>query len=332
MIIAEVAQTHDGDIRLAHRFIDVAAKTGVDAIKFQTHIAAAESTPEEPWRVKFSKCDKTRYDYWKRMEFKPAQWKGLKAHAERKGLIFLSSPFSVEAAQMLHKIGMRVWKIASGELNNSLLLDWILKTKKPMILSTGMSSLGEIDRTIKRLQRAGINFAALQCSSQYPTTSKEVGLNILPLLRKRYRCLTGISDHSGTIYPGLASVMEGAGVVEVHMTLNRQMPGPDVPVSLTPIELETLVKGVRFFESMRANPVNKDQWAKKMEGMKRIFGKSLIAKKDIPCGKVLTKGDLTAKKPGKGIPVDQIDKVIGKKLLKPVKKNQFLTIKLLGQA
>jgi N-acetylneuraminate synthase len=126
-----VALTHDGSLGLAHAFVDAIAAAGADAVKFQTHIAAAESTPAEPFRVKFSKQDETRYDYWKRMEFTESQWQGLADHARERGILFLSSPFSTQAVDLLHRIGMPLWKIASGETSNGLLLDRILDTGKP---------------------------------------------------------------------------------------------------------------------------------------------------------------------------------------------------------
>ena len=140
LIIAEVAQAHDGSLGAAHAYIDAIADAGADAVKFQTHIAEAESTPHEPWRVKFSKQDATRYDYWKRIEFTEEQWLGLKQHADERNLIFLSSPFSIEAVDLLTRIGVRYWKIASGEVSNLPMLEHILKTRLPIILSSGMSS------------------------------------------------------------------------------------------------------------------------------------------------------------------------------------------------
>lgn len=142
MIVGEVAQAHDGSLGTAHAFIDAIADSGAQAVKFQTHIAAAESSPQEPFRVKFSRQDATRYDYWKRMEFTPEGWAGLAEHARERGLVFLSSPFSVEAVDLLEKIGMPAWKIASGETGNPLLLERIYHTGKPVILSTGMSRRG----------------------------------------------------------------------------------------------------------------------------------------------------------------------------------------------
>src|SRR5918992_3358857 len=123
MIIAEVAQAHDGSLGMAHAFIDAIATTGADAVKFQTHIASAESTPTEPWRIQFSRQDTSRYDYWKRMEFTEAQWSGLKQHADERGLIFLSSPFSIEAVELLERVGVAAWKVASGEVSNRPLFE-----------------------------------------------------------------------------------------------------------------------------------------------------------------------------------------------------------------
>src|SRR5258706_2048327 len=139
LIIAEVAQAHDGSLGLAHAFIDAIAAAGADAVKFQTHIAAAESTPAEPFRVKFSKQDASRYEYWKRMEFTEDQWRGLAEHARERGILFVSSPFSIEAVDLLERVGMPMWKIPSGETSNAMLLDRILDTGAPVLLSTWMS-------------------------------------------------------------------------------------------------------------------------------------------------------------------------------------------------
>jgi N-acetylneuraminate synthase len=137
-IIGEVAQAHDGSLGAAHAYIDAIAQAGADAVKFQTHIASAESTPAEPWRVRFSYQDASRYDYWKRMEFTEEQWSGLKRHANEKGLLFLSSPFSLQAAKMLMRVGMPAWKVASGEVTNAPLFDFMIATGLPVMLSTGM--------------------------------------------------------------------------------------------------------------------------------------------------------------------------------------------------
>jgi N,N'-diacetyllegionaminate synthase len=325
-LVAEVAQAHDGSLGTAHAYIDAIATTGVDAIKFQTHIADAESTSSEPWRVKFSLQDKSRYDYWKRMEFTEEQWHGLKKHADDRGLRFLSSPFSVEAADLLTRVGVAAWKIASGEVTNEAMFERIASTKLPILLSTGMSSLDEIDWAVGRVQQAGSELTVLQCTSIYPTPPEKVGLNMIPFFRQRYGCSVGLSDHSGTVYPGLAAAMLGIGVLEVHVTLSREMFGPDVASSITTQDLRQLVEGIRFIEKARANPVDKDAVSQELKPMRRLFTKSVVARMNLPAGTVLKASILTVKKPGTGIPAKQMTKVIGRRLKHGVKHDELIQL------
>lgn len=180
LVIGEVGQAHDGSLGMAHAFIDAIAAAGADAVKFQTHIAAAESRTDEPWRVRFSYEDDTRFAYWKRMEFDPDGWVGLRRHAHDRGLAFLSSPFSVEAVELLRRVGVAGWKVASGEVANPLLLDAVAVTGQPVLLSTGMSGWAELDGAVERLRDGGAGrLALLQCTSAYPVGPDQVGLNVL---------------------------------------------------------------------------------------------------------------------------------------------------------
>ncbi|NJL92451.1 MAG: N-acetylneuraminate synthase [Anaerolineae bacterium] len=313
LIVAEVAQTHEGSLGLAHAFIDAAARAGADAIKFQTHIAAAESTPGEPWRVKFSRQDATRYDYWRRMEFSAEQWQGLKEHADERGLLFLSSPFSGAAVELLTRVGVAAWKIASGEVNNLPLLEQMASTGWPMLLSSGMSGWAELDRSVAWVRARDLPLMVLQCTSAYPCPPEQVGLNVMTDMQARYGCPVGLSDHSGTIYPGLAAATLGAQIIEVHLTLSREMFGPDVPASITSAELAGLVEGVRFIERMRAHPVDKDAMAGSLAPLRHLFTKSVVAAVDVPAGTVLQAEHLTVKKPGTGIPAERLSAVVGKR-------------------
>ncbi|MEM6973678.1 MAG: N-acetylneuraminate synthase family protein [Pseudomonadota bacterium] len=314
-VIAEVAQAHDGSLGTAHAFIDVAARCGADAIKFQTHIAAAESTIREPWRKKFSRQDDSRYAYWKRMEFTEPQWHGLAEHAREVGLHFLSSPFSPEAVALLRRVGVPGWKIASGEVDEPRLLAAVLETGQPIILSSGMSAPDETDRAARKILDAGVPLAILQCTTAYPVAAEAVGLNVMMEFASRYPgAAMGLSDHSATIFPGLAAATLGAQVIEVHLTLSRDMFGPDVSSSLTPSELTQLCEGVRYNEVMRANPVDKAALAAEMSPMRAIFGKSVVAARDLPAGTLLAAHDIAAKKPGDGIPAQQIDTLVGRRL------------------
>lgn len=325
LIIGEVGLTHDGSLGLAHAFVDAIAAAGADAVKFQTHIAAAESTPAEPFRVKFSRQDASRYEYWKRMEFSEGQWRELAEHARQKGLAFLSSPFSVEAVELLDRIGMSMWKIGSGEVSNDAMLDRIAETGTPVLLSSGMSPLAELDRIVQRLQLKGVPLAVLQCTTAYPCPPERVGLNMIAVFRQRYGCFVGLSDHSGTIYPSLAAAALGTDVIEVHVTMSREMFGPDVIASVTTGELKQIVDGVRFIERMSANPVDKDAIAGEMEGLRGIFTKSLAARSGLDAGTVLTAEHLAAKKPGTGIPARRLPEIVGRRLRRRVEADTLLT-------
>jgi N-acetylneuraminate synthase len=324
LIIGEVGLAHDGSLGYAHAFVDEVARAGADAVKFQTHIASAESTPAEPFRVKFSKQDATRYEYWKRMEFTEEQWLGLARHARERNLLFLSSPFSIEAVDLLERIGTPMWKVASGEVGNLPLLDRMIATGKPIILSSGMSDLAELDRSAARVQTASLPLAVLQCTTAYPCPPERIGLNLVTFFRDRYRCFVGLSDHSGTIYPGLANATIGGDVLEVHVTMSRGMFGPDVPASVTMEELRLLVAGVRFIETMRANPVEKDAVARDMAPLRAIFTKSVVARVPLPKGTIIDADHLAAKKPGTGIPADRQRELVGRRLRRAIAADEQL--------
>jgi len=324
MIIGEVAQSHDGSLGMAHAFIDAIANAGADAVKFQTHIAAAESTPQEPWRVKFSKQDASRYDYWKRMQFTNEQWHGLADHARERGLHFLSSPFSPEAVSLLTEIGVPAWKIASGEVNNQQLFDQILATKLPVLLSTGMSAIKEIDSAAKRVKDAGVELMVMQCTTAYPCPPEKIGLNMISFFRERYGCSVGLSDHSGTIYAGLAAAALGIEALEVHVAFSREMFGPDVPASVTTGELKQLVEGIRFIEKMRSSPVDKNAFASEAAPLRQLFTKSIVASSDLPEGTILEEKHLLLKKPGTGLPAEKLTALIGGRLIRAVKADEQL--------
>ena len=324
VIIGEIGLAHDGSLGTAHAYIDAVAKAGADGVKFQTHIAEAESTPDEPWRVKFSVQDPTRYDYWKRTAFTETEWRGLKQHAQEQCLLFLSSPFSLEAVELLERVGVAAWKVASGEISNVRMLERMAVTEKPILLSTGMSPLGEIDSAVERVQAHDVPLAVLQCSSSYPCPPEKLGFNLLSEYRERYGCAVGLSDHSGTIYAGLAAATLGIDILEVHVTFSREMFGPDVAASITTVELRQLVEGVRFIEQARSPPVDKDAMANELAPMRNLFMKSIVARTDLPAGTVLQEQHLAVKKPANGIPADHFKDVLNRRLKRTVPANALL--------
>jgi N-acetylneuraminate synthase len=293
-------------------------------VKFQTHIASAESTPGEPWRVPLQTQDATRYDYWKRMEFDEDAWRALKRHAEARGLLFLSSPFSMEAVELLQRVGVAAWKVASGEVGPTEAFDRMARSGLPILMSTGMSRRAEIDAAVAYARSLGVTPTVLQCTSEYPCPPERVGLNMIPYFRERYDVPVGLSDHSGTIYPALAAATLGVSVIEVHVTLSREMFGPDVPVSVTTAELRQLVDGVRFIERMRASPVDKDAVAAELAPMRALFTKSVVARTDLAAGTVLRPENLAAKKPGTGIPASRIPDLVGARLQRNVRADEQL--------
>jgi N,N'-diacetyllegionaminate synthase len=315
-IIAEVAQAHDGSLGMAASFIDIAAECGADAVKFQTHIASEESTAAEPWRVPFSKQDASRYNYWERMSFSRESWSFLKARAEEKGLIFLSSAFSVMACDWLEELDMPAWKVASGEVYNEELLSRMERSGRPIILSSGLNSFALSEKLVNRFTAKGIDVALLHCTTMYPTPPEEVGLNVMETFREHFadRAIVGLSDHSGTPYPGIVAAYNGASMIEAHITFHHAMFGPDVPASLDIEEFKTLVKGARFAWEMRRAGVDKGLQLNSVARESKMFTRSLVARVDLSAGQVISADDLAYKKPGGGMAYEERDSLIGKVL------------------
>ena len=323
-IIAEIGQAHDGSLGLLHSYIDAISTTGVDAIKFQTHIAEAESSIKEPFRVKFSYEDKTRFDYWKRMEFTFEEWTGIKKHCEDVGLEFISSPFSIAAVDLLEKLGVSRYKIGSGEVNNLLLLDKIASTGKDIILSSGMSDFNELDNVFKFLSNYDNKISILQCTTQYPTSAENLGLNVILELKNRYGVPVGLSDHSGKIYACIAATTLGAELLEFHVVFDRRQFGPDSKSSLEIDEIKILVEGVSYVSTAISSTVNKNNNSE-FHDLKKIFEKTLSINKSKKRGEIIKLEDLEAKKPAfMGIASCDYNLVVGKKLTRDMKKWDFI--------
>lgn len=323
-IIAEIGQAHDGSLGIAHSYIDALANTGVNAIKFQTHIAEAESSIFENFRVNFSYEDKTRFDYWKRMEFEFDQWLGLKNHCEKLGLEFISSPFSCLAVDLLEKIGVDKYKVGSGEVRNKLLIDKICKTGKEILISSGMSTIMELEQSISWINNFNQKYSLFQCTTEYPTSPEDWGLGVIQDLKEKFQVPVGFSDHSGDIYSSLAAVALGADMLEFHVVFSKEMFGPDSKASLTIEQVKTLVKGVRQLEISNSSLIRKDCDNRFLE-LKQLFGKSLCVNKKLKAGYVLTFDDLEAKKPmGRGIDAAEYTNIIGKKLKHDLEKWDFI--------
>jgi N-acetylneuraminate synthase len=258
------------------------------------------------------------------MEFTSEQWAGIKKHCEDKGLEFFASPFSVAAVNLLENLCVKRYKVGSGETTNLLMLDRIARTRKPIILSSGLSTFDELDQAVDFLRPFGSPLSILQCTTSYPTRASEIGLNVIGELKARYNVPIGFSDHSGTMFAPIAAVAHGAEMLEFHVVFDRRSFGPDSTSSIEVREIPELVRGVQYVAEAMATPIDKTEFRASSE-MKRIFGKSLAVNADLPIGHRLQVKDLESKKPGDcGIPAKDFRRVVGRKLSRPMKAWDFL--------
>ncbi len=310
LVIAEVGSIHDGSFGNAQKLIEVASQCRADAVKFQTHIAAAETLRDAPMPPYFK--GEPRYEYFERTGFRRGQWHALQSCCHEKQIGFLSSPFSIEAVELLESIDVSRYKVPSGEVSNLPLLMVIAQTGKPVLLSSGMSSWAELDEAVNTILRHHSQLTVLQCTSEYPCRYEEVGLNAMLEMRDRYALPVGLSDHTLTPFASLAAVVLGAAVIEKHLAFSRRMYGSDARHSLEPEEFAELVSGIRAMEAMIAAKVDKDATAVRLQEMKNIFEKSVVSLVDISAGTVISREMVGLKKPGTGIPARRLGEVVGR--------------------
>jgi N,N'-diacetyllegionaminate synthase len=323
--VAEIAQAHDGSVGILHSFIDALAETGIDAIKFQMHYAEAESSAHEPFRVNFSRVDDTRFNYWKRMELTPAQWHEVKNHCDERGVEFLVTPFSLKAVGILETLGVKRYKIGSGDILSLPLLEAVCRTGKEVVLSTGLASIDDIRIAVEFVTAFGNPLKVLQCTSEYPTPPERTGLSFIPKLAARFGCPVGLSDHSGTPYPSLAAVALGATFIEFHAAFDRRMFGPDARSSLLIDEIADLVRGIRFLERALAANFSKEHHAEH-DTSRKNFGRSLALAKPLRKGDSLSLKDIEVKKPaGMGIPASEYRAVLNKVARRHLEEGSFLS-------
>lgn len=330
-IIAEMSANHGHDIKKAYKIIDAAAKAGVDAIKLQTYTADTITidSNKEYFQVKVNDAWKgqTLHSLYSKA-YTPWDWQPkLKKYAESKGLILFSTPFDTTAVDFLEKIKVPLYKVASFEVVDIPLLKKIGKTKKPVIISRGMSSLNELKLAIKTLKENGCpSIAILHCVSSYPAEYKEMNLKTIPDLAKRFKTIIGISDHSPGITVPISSASLGALIIEKHITLSRKDGGPDAAFSLEPDEFGELVKSVRNAEAAMGKPFH-GTGSKESENI--IFRKSLFVVKDIKKGEKFTVNNLRSIRPGHGLEPKYYDKVIGKVASIDLEKGTPLKLKFI---
>lgn len=325
-IIAEAGVNHNGDLKLAKQLIDVAARAKADAVKFQTFDPRTLVTTTGA-KAEYQTKNIGEESHWQMLEKLklPREWHSeLKTYAEKMGLIFLSTPFSIDDADFLHKLGVVAIKVGSTDTNNIPYLQHIAKWNLPIIISTGMSDLEEIKESVSALKKAGAKkLVVLHCTTNYPTPYEEANINAMITLKKELRLITGYSDHTMGIETPLAAVALGARVIEKHFTLDRNMPGPDHLASLEPDELAQMISSIRNIE--KALGSGKKTPFKSEQKIAEIARKSIVAARPIPSGKKIDAKDIALKRPGTGIKPKFWSKVLGKTARKSIEEEELIT-------
>ncbi len=327
-LIAEVGLAHEGSLGIAKSFVKIAKENGADAIKFQHHNYEHESSRLEKFRRNFSSQDRTRAEYWKRTSFNLVEWKKLKKYCDTLKIKFICSPFSIRSAEELNEVGVFAWKIASGEFNNIPLIEYILKnSNKPIILSTGLTTIKEIKKILKVFKKyKRKDFAILQCTSKYPTNLEDVGHDLIEKFKKEFKCKVGISDHSGQINSLIIGLCKNADLIEFHVTFHKNFFGPDTSSSITPNEIKFLSNLRDDLNKIKNINTNKEKLTSGQKKMLRIFGKSIFAKHDIKKNQKIKMNFLKFLKPGTGIKVIDYKKVLGKYTKRPIKKDKLIKL------
>lgn len=325
MLVAEIGSVHDGSFGNAKKLIELAAKSGADAVKFQTHIADSESISTAPNPDYFK--SENRMDYFKRTSFTLGQWLELKNLAKKFKVDFISSPFSLEAVDLLEKVGIKIYKIPSGEVTNLPMLEKISKLKKTVFLSSGMSNWKELDKAVSIFKkRCGL--VIFQCSSMYPCKSNNVGLNILSQIKKRYKCKIGFSDHTLGFAAPIAAATLGAVVIEKHFTFSKHMYGSDANHSMEPSEFKILAESLHEIWNIIKNPVDKNNLHSYLK-MKKVFEKNIVFSQELKAGTKLEMKHLAFKKTGSGVSASKYKLIIGKRLVKNTHVNQILKMNMI---
>lgn len=325
MVIGEAGVNHNGRLSTAFRLVDAAREAGCDAVKFQTFQTerlVIPSAPKAPYQKK-TVPTKTQFDMLKSLELSFKDFERIFRYCEKVGILFLSTPFDLESARFLRDLGVSAFKIGSGDLDNAPLLRFCARTGRPILLSTGMSTLSEVRKSFRYLQRQGaVRIVLLHCTSNYPTNDKNVNLRVLDTFRRTFRCPVGYSDHTLGNTIAVAAVALGSSVIEKHFTLDRGMAGPDHAASLTPIELALLVHEVRRVERSLGTSVK--TISRSEMGVRRAARRSLTTNRAIMREETFTEINLSVRRPGAGLSPWWFDKIIGRRAKKNIPANTLL--------
>lgn len=329
-IIAEAGVNHNGDINLAYKLIDAAKECGVDCVKFQTFKTeklVTKTAKKANYQVENTKNNDSQFTMLKKLELSFEDFKNLKDYCDRIEIEFLSTPFDKDSVDLLEKLGVSKYKLSSGDITNKPLLEYIAQKNKPIILSTGMCTMDEVEEAVTWIEEAGNKqITLLHCTSNYPTPYSDVNMNAMITLDKAFPYPTGYSDHTQGIIIPIMAVSMGATVIEKHFTLDKNMEGPDHKASLDVGELKGMVSAIRNIEAAKGNGDKKP--AESELSTRDVARKSVVAAKEIKKGQVIHKEDLCLKRPGNGILPKEIEKIIGKTATTDIDEDMKLTIEM----
>lgn len=316
LIIAEAGVNHNGDINLAKKLIEAAKDANADVVKFQTFVAEkgiSKHAKKANYQLQTTDARESQLDMVKKLELSPQDHHTLIAHCKKIGIEFLSTPFDFQSIDLLHQLNLQTFKIPSGEITNLPYLRKIGVLNKQVILSTGMSNLGEIENAINILVNAGThrhNITILHCNTQYPTPMQDVNLKAMQTIQQAFHLPVGYSDHTNGIHIPIAAVAMGAKVIEKHFTLDRSMEGPDHQASLEPQEFKMMVQYIRDIEIALGDGIK--QTSKSEEANKMLARKSVVANRLIKSGETFNQNNLDIKRPANGLSPMEWDNIIGK--------------------
>ena len=328
LIIAEVGPNHNGSLKLAYKYIDVCKKIGADIVKFQTsvpHLHISKFAEMAKYQIKNCKYKSSQLKMAKKISLPLEDFIKLKKYCLKKKIDFLSTPFDIKSINLLNKIKLNCFKIPSGEITNLPYLREIGRLNKKIIISTGMANLKEIENAIKVLIKSGTSkkkISILHCNTEYPTPYKDVNLKAMKSLEKKFRCPVGYSDHTTGIEIPIAAVALGASIIEKHITLNKNMKGPDHKASIEPKDFENMIKGIRIIEKSLGDGIKKAS-SSEIKNIP-IARKSIVALTKIKKGEVFSEKNLTVKRPGTGLSPMLWDRVLGKKSHKDYIEDQLI--------
>jgi N,N'-diacetyllegionaminate synthase len=326
-VIAEAGVNHNGDVAIARALIDAAAGSGADAVKFQTFSAdrlVTLSSPKAGYQNNTTDPDESQHEMLRRLELSAESHRELMEHARTRDIIFLSTPFDPQSADLLQELDVSVFKLGSGELTDLPLLAHVARKGRPMIVSTGMSWLEEVDQAVKAIRNvSNVPLALLHCVSNYPAESDDCNIRALDAMREAFRVPIGFSDHTRGHVASIAAVARGACIIEKHLTLDRSLPGPDHQASCDPREFAAFVQAIRETEAALGDGVKRPVEAE--YPTREVARKSVVALVDIPRGKLVTREMLGIRRPGTGIPPADLDRLVGRAHREDIPAGSLLT-------